>query len=47
MTGIRGEIEKLGNVTDNWTVLRTILNYFLDFIQKEEGPEKGSKKKGK
>ena len=30
MTDIREDIEKLGNVSDNWTILREILKQIAD-----------------
>lgn len=32
MTDIRDDIEKLGNVTDNWTLLREILKQLADIV---------------
>lgn len=39
MTNIQEDIEKLGNVTDNWTVLREILKQIVEITH--------PKKKGK
>lgn len=41
------EIEKLGTVTDNWSLLREILKAIVNLIPNVSHPDKDIKKKGK
>ena len=41
------EIEKLGTVTDNWSLLRDILKMIVNLVPNVPYPDKDLKKKGK